>query len=97
MQRSIFLFDHPTTKTRNFTLFFRLSSKKAILGPLQKPLLASLFQKTENFSFSVDIILQKCRMIILKLQKDSLESGEHSKYLQSISKVFRNEFQTAFQ
>ena len=69
----------------------------AVLGPLQKPLLVSLFVKTENFSFSVDKILQKCRMAIRKLQKDSLESGEHSKCLQSMSEVSRKDFQTHFQ
>ena len=69
----------------------------AVLGPLQKPLLASLFVKTENFSFSVDKILQKCYMTILKLQKDSPESGEHSKCLQSMSEVSRKDFQTHFQ
>ena len=69
----------------------------AVLGPLQKPLSASLFVKTENFSFFVDKILQKSRMTILKLQKDSLESGEHSKCLQSMSEVSRKDFQTHFQ
>ena len=68
----------------------------AVLGPLQKPLLASLFVKTENFSFSVDKILQKCRMTILKLQKDSPESEEDSKRLQSMSNVSRKDFQTHF-
>ena len=69
----------------------------AVLGPLQKPLLASLFVKTQNFSFFVDKILQKCRMTILKLQKDSSESGEHSQCLQSMSEVSRKDFQTHFQ
>ena len=69
----------------------------AVLRPLQKPLSESLFVKTQNFSFFVDKILQKCRMTILKLQKDSSESEEHSKCLQRMSKVSRNDFQTHFQ
>ena len=69
----------------------------AFLGPLQKPLLASLFVKTQNFSFFVDKILQECRMTILKLQKDSSDSGEHSKCLQNMSEVSRRDFQTNFQ
>ena len=69
----------------------------AVLGPLQKPLSASLFVKTQNFSFFVDKILQKCRMTILKLQKDSFESGEHFKYLQNMSEVSGKYFQTHFQ
>ena len=69
----------------------------AVLGPLQKPLSESLFVKTENFSFFVDKIFRKCRMTILKLQKDSSESGEHSKCLQSMSQVSRKDFQTHFQ
>ena len=69
----------------------------AVLGPLQKPLLASLFVKTENFSFSVDKIIQKCRMTILKLQKDSPDSEKDSKCPQSMSEVSRKDFQTHFQ
>ena len=36
-------------------------------------------------------------MTILKLQKDSPESGEHFKFLQSMSEVSRKAFQTDFQ
>ena len=36
-------------------------------------------------------------MTILKLQKYSFESGEHSKCLQSMSEVSRKDFQTHFQ
>ena len=75
---AIFLFDHRIIKTRDFAFpFSSILKKMAVLGPLQKPLSASLFVKTQNFSFFVDKILQKCRMTILKLQKDSSDSGEH--------------------
>ena len=37
--------------------FFEYLEKMAVLGPLQRPLLASLFEKTENFSFSDGEIL----------------------------------------
>ena len=36
-------------------------------------------------------------MTILNLQKDTPGSGEHSRYLQSMSEVFRKHFQTDFQ
>ena len=94
----IFLFDHRIIQTRDFAFpFSSILKKMAVLGPLQKPLSASLFVKTRNFSFLVDKILQKCRMTILKLQKYSFESGEHSKCLQSMSEVSRKDFQTHFQ
>ena len=68
----------------------------SVLGPLQNPLSASLFGKTENFSFFANKILQRYRMTILNLQKDTPGSGEHSRYLQSMSEVFRKHFQTHF-
>ena len=49
------------------------------------------------FSFFVDKILQNCRRAILKLQKDSPESGEHFKYQQSMPEVSRKKFQSHFQ
>ena len=61
----------------------------AVLGPLQKLLSASLFAKTENFSFFVDRMLQNYHMTILMLQEDSPESGEHFEFLQSIYEVSR--------
>ena len=69
----------------------------AVLGPLQKPLSASLFAKTENFSFFVDRMLQNYHMTLLMLQKDSPESGEHFKYLQSMYEVIRKKYQVHFQ
>ena len=71
--------------------------KTTVLGSWQIAKLVTVFVKTENFSFIVDKILQNCRRAILKLQKDSPESEEHSRYLQSISGVSRNNFQTHFQ
>ena len=56
-----------------------------------------LCEKTEKISFSVDKIFQKCRMTILMLQKDSPESGEHFKCLQSIYEVSRRYLQANFQ
>ena len=64
----------------------------SVLGPLQNPLSASLFGKTENFSFFANKILQKYRIAILKLQKDTPGSGENSRYLQCMSEVFRKHF-----
>ena len=69
----------------------------SVLGPLQNPLSASLFGKTENFSFFANKILQRYHMTILKLQKYSFESGKHSKCLQSMFEVSRKDFQTHFQ
>ena len=69
-------------------------AKIAVFKPFMKAFLASLFEKTEIFSFFVDGILQNCCITILMVQKDSRESGEHSKYLQSISEVSRKDFQT---
>ena len=68
----------------------------SVLGPLQNPLSASLFGKTENFSFFAYKILQRYRMTILNLQKDTPGSGEHSRYLQSMSEVLRKHFQSHF-
>ena len=69
----------------------------SVLGPLQKPLSASLFVKTENLSFLVDRILQNYHMTILMLQKDSPESGEHFKCIKSIYEVSRKDLQVHFQ
>ena len=69
----------------------------AVLGPLQKPLSASLFVKTENFSFFVDRMLQNYHMTILMLQNDSSESGEHCKCLQSIYEMSKKDLQANFQ
>ena len=69
----------------------------AVLGPLQKPLSTPLSVKTENFSVFVDRMLQDYHMTILMLQKDSLESGEHFKCLQSIYEVSRRYLQVHFQ
>ena len=66
-------------------------------NPLQKVKSVSLFVKTENFSFSVDKNLQKCRMTILMSQKHSPQSGEHFKCLQSIYEVSRKDLQAHFQ
>ena len=68
----------------------------SVLGPLQNHLSASLFGKTDNFSFFANKIFQRYRMTILKLQKDTPGSGEHSRYLQSMSEVLRKHFQTHF-
>ena len=93
----IFLFDHRIIISRYFAFpFSSILKKMAVLGPLQKPLSASLFVKTQNFSFLADKILQKCRMTILKLQKYSPRSGEHPRYLQNISGVPRKIFQAHF-
>ena len=70
--------------------------KTAVLGPLTEPISASLFVKSENFSFSADEILQKCRMTISMLPNDSFESGEHSTCLQSMCEVCKKYFQTHF-
>ena len=75
-----FLFDHQIIKTRDFAFpFSSILKKMAVLGPLQKPLSASLFAKTQNFSFLVDKILQKCRMTILKLQKYTVLYNKQSR------------------
>ena len=73
------------------------AEKTRFLGGLQTPSSASLFVKNENFSFFVDKIFSKCRMTILKLQKDSPQSGEHSKYIETMSEVSRKNFQNHFQ
>ena len=67
-----------------------------VLAPLQEVKLVYLFVKIEKFSFSVDKILRECHMTILKLQKDSPKSGEHSRHLQSIFGVSRKHFETHF-
>ena len=49
------------------------------------------------FSFFIVEILQGRRMTILKLGKDSPESGEHSRYPESMSGVPRKDFLINFQ
>ena len=58
---------------------------------------ASLFGKTEYFSFFIDKILLKRPMTILKLGVDSPESGEHPRYPESMSGVPRKDFLINFQ
>ena len=65
-----------TSENRPFLGFFE---------PFTNVFTASLFGKTEYFSFFIDKILQKSRITILKLGKDSPESGEHSRYPESMS------------
>ena len=69
----------------------------ALFEPFTNDLTTSLFRKTENFSFFIDKNLQGRRMNILKLGKDSPESGEHPRYPESMSGVPRKDFLTNFQ
>ena len=77
-----------TSENRPFFAFFK---------PFTNDFTTSLFAKTENFSFFIDKILQGRRMNILKLGKDSPESGEHPRYPESMSGVPRKDFLTTFQ
>ena len=76
------------------------SENQPFLGffePLTNECRASLFGKTEYFSFFIDKILLKRRMTILKLGIDSPEPGEHFTYPESMSGVPRKDFLINFQ
>ena len=88
--RKFFKIDFPKNVTEK-RLFW------VLYNPLQKVKSVSLFVKTEKFLFFVDRNLQKCRMTILKLLKDSPRSGEYPRCLQNISGVSRKKFQMYFQ
>ena len=66
------------------------SEKRPFLGffePFTNDFTTSLFGKTEYFSSFIDKIFQERRMTILKLGKDSPDSGEHPRYPESMSGV----------
>ena len=65
--------------------------------PFTNAFTTSLFGKTGIFSFFIDKILQRSRMTILKLGKDSPESGEHSRYPESMSGLPSKDFLTNLQ
>ena len=86
--------------TKTFFLKKITSENRPFFGffePFTNAFTASLFGKTEYFSFFIDKILQKSRMTILNSGKDGPESEENSRYPESMSGVPTKDFLTNFQ